>query len=97
MTFTPIHVADAASAVEALLGAALPGRCVVVNLAGPERVTLAQVATHAGRHRGMLPDVRATEQEAPVLVADTGLLRGLLPGFTCRPLATGVAETLGVC
>jgi nucleoside-diphosphate-sugar epimerase len=97
MTFTPIHVADAAWAVEGLLGAALPGRCVVVNLAGPERATLAQVATEAARHRGVSPNVRATEQEAPFLVADTALLRGLLPDFTCRPLAAGVAETLGVC
>jgi nucleoside-diphosphate-sugar epimerase len=94
MTFTPLYVADAASVVESLLRRPLPANCLVTNVAGSEVVTLADVAQETARQTGKSVVLQPTGGVAATLIADTGLLRSLLPAFRARPLSAGIAEVV---
>lgn len=96
MTLTPLHVDDAAAIMEQLLRVELPEPLLVVNVAGVERVTLADVARETGRLLGIAPVIRSRSGEAPALIADVAKLRALLPGMMFKPLRAGLAETLRV-
>ncbi len=94
MTFTPIFVDDAAAVFSALTEVTLLAHSCVINVAGPEIVTLADVAAHAGRLSGRAPEILPTAGTAPHLAADTALLAELLPGVRRRSLCDGLAATV---
>jgi nucleoside-diphosphate-sugar epimerase len=93
LRWTPCHVRDAAAVLARLLQQP-PDHCTL-NLAGPETVSVAQVARLAG-HLLARP-VRfdyAPHSRKRDLIADTSRLRSLLGDHTWVPLAEGLAETV---
>lgn len=85
----PIHVSDVAAAMSAALGLA---GSQVVNIAGPEVITLRSLAELIGSHVGRAPvfEERPADPERD-LVADIGLMRRLLLAPSQR-LADRVGE-----
>jgi nucleoside-diphosphate-sugar epimerase len=89
------YVADAARLLErlaqvALAGTRLPG---VLNVAGPEPVSIRRFSLELGRAVGIEPKfVRASADRTHNLIADLSRLRALVPAqFT--PLAVAIAQT----
>lgn len=93
MRCTPIYVDDAAAAFAALAQIALPASPLVVNVAGPEVVTLADVARIAASLAGRRPVIERGAGAAPSVIADTTRLREMLPDLAFRDLAAGLAAT----
>jgi nucleoside-diphosphate-sugar epimerase len=93
LRWSPCHVRDAA-AVLAFLVQQPEGPCTL-NVAGPEVVSIAEVARLAGQ----LLDRPVFFEHVPHsrkrdLIADTGRLRSLVPDHRFVPFAKGLAETL---
>jgi UDP-glucose 4-epimerase len=68
LSFNPIHATDAA---EATIMASLHAESILSNVAGPESITLRQMAEIFGRHLGQLPLFEFTSGEGPSIVAAT--------------------------
>lgn len=94
MRCTPIFVDDAAAIFAELARMSLPANPLVINVAGPEVVTLADVARIAAGLGGREPLIERGAGPAPALIADTARLRGMLPDLRFHDLAAGLAATL---
>lgn len=94
MRCTPVFVDDAAAIFAALAQMALPANPLVVNVAGPEVVTLADVARIAASLTGREPVIERGAGQAPAVIADTTRLRGMFPDLVFHDLAAGLAATL---
>lgn len=71
----PVHAADAAEAVVAAIAAPLSA---VVNIAGPEALSIREIAEAFGRHCGRAPAFEQMGQPGLDLVADISLMRSRL-------------------
>ena len=94
MELTPLFVDDAAEILAALVDVALPENSLVLNLAGPEATTLAEIAAMAAACSGREARLVAEAGEPARLVADTSRLRALLPHMAFHSLAAGIAATV---
>ena len=94
MRCTPIFVDDAAAVFTELARMPLPASPLVVNVAGPEVVTLADVARVAAGLAGREPLIERGAGQAPDVIADTARLRAMLPDLLFHDLAAGLAATL---
>lgn len=82
LRLNPVHATDAARAVERALGL---GRSAVVNVAGPDVLTLRQVGEAIGRAVGRAPRFEVDERAAPRhCVGDTSRMAELLGAPTVR-------------
>jgi nucleoside-diphosphate-sugar epimerase len=93
LRWTPCHVRDAATVLARLLHEP-PDHCTL-NLAGPETVSVAQLARLAGRllARSARLDY-APQSRKRDLIADTTRLRSVLGDHAWVPFAEGLAETV---
>jgi nucleoside-diphosphate-sugar epimerase len=87
----PIFVDDAASA---FLGAVDLSGNWIINVAGPEILSLRILAEIIGQHLGASPVFQTVEGEPIDYVADIAIARKLL-GLTPRGIESGLAEVLG--
>jgi UDP-glucose 4-epimerase len=87
----PIAVGDVAEAVRRCL--MLEGSHTL-NLAGPEVLTLRQVAEAVGNVVGRMPVFNMKPESAPVIVGDTTLLRQVLQWEPPTRFVDGVREWL---
>ena len=88
----PVHVSDAASAVER---AATINRSVRLDVAGPDVLTLRAIAEIIGAKVSRAPSFDVQPVEAPLdLIGDTAAIRELL-GAPMRSFASGVEEMCG--
>jgi UDP-glucose 4-epimerase len=76
---TPIHVDDVAEAMLRLLAAERPP--ALVNLAGEQLLTLADIAQRVGAAMGRTPSLTVTDAPPVHLAGDSAAARALLPGF----------------
>jgi nucleoside-diphosphate-sugar epimerase len=83
IAITPIHVDDAVRAVTAAVELTEPA---VVNVAGGETVTIADLVTLLAEAAGVEPRIGHAEGDTPDLVADITRMRSLL----------GVTPTVGL-
>jgi hypothetical protein len=68
LCFNPIHAIDAA---EATIMASLYGESILSNIAGPESISLRQMADIFGSHLGQQPVFDFTSGEEPSIVGST--------------------------
>lgn len=94
LDFTPLYIDDAALILDSLLELPLESSSLVINLAGRERTTLADVAASAAAAAGREPIIVSEPGEPAQLVADTRRLTALMPGFEFHTLAAGVSATV---
>ena len=87
----PIFAGDAVDALATCLAADAPG---VLNLAGPEVLTIRDIALHIGALIGREPLFDAQEGEADSVVADISRLRQRLTAPMTR-FRDGIAEMVG--
>lgn len=90
LTINPVHAGDAAAAVAA---AVTLTQSAVINVAGPETLTLRAMAEKIGEATGVAPFFQTRSIPSSGLVADTGRMRTLLsaPG---RMFSDGVRDVL---
>jgi len=74
LAINPVHADDAASAVFLLLEKSVSG---VFNCAGPDTLTLRQIAEEFGRYQQTLPRLVSEPGDPTELIADTRGLRSL--------------------
>lgn len=87
--FNPIHAQDAAYLTLSACFASYDG---VINIAGPEPVSLFDVVSQIGRRLGVSPICEATAGDIPNFVASTALMREVL-GAARINLADGMQMT----
>jgi nucleoside-diphosphate-sugar epimerase len=88
----PIHVDDAARAVERCLDAQ---QSETINIAGPEVVSLRYIAERIGTELGQQPELAVDLAGKPRhLIADIGRMRALL-GPPVVSMASGIRELCG--
>jgi nucleoside-diphosphate-sugar epimerase len=75
LTVNPVYVDDAASAIVKALSVA---RTTVVNLAGPDVVSLREMSECIARHLGVTPRFETVDEEAPAVVGDIARMTDLL-------------------
>lgn len=75
LRLNPVHAADAAAATAAALALE---RSAIVNVAGPETLSIRAMAEAIGERLGVEPRFAAAEGEPGDLVADTARMRALL-------------------
>lgn len=93
-TLTPLYVADCARIISSLLEMERTDNPMILNLAGPETVTLVQIVRAVGSLLGKQPAIEEREGTPASLVADITKLRRLLPRLSFRSLADGLEETV---
>jgi nucleoside-diphosphate-sugar epimerase len=95
LLWTPCHVRDAVGVVTAMLERCGAGE--TLNVAGPEAVSVAQVARHAADALACDLHLEPAERtRTRNLLADTSRLRTLLPEHRFVPVAEGLAEVAAV-
>jgi UDP-glucose 4-epimerase len=75
LRLNPVHAADAAAATAAALGL---DRSAIVNVAGPETLSIRDMAQAVGGTIGVEPRFEQTEAQGGDLIADTTRMRTLL-------------------
>ncbi|MBY0422925.1 MAG: NAD(P)-dependent oxidoreductase, partial [Parvularculaceae bacterium] len=90
MRMNPVHVADAAAATVAALKTSARG---VVNIAGPETVSIRDIGTILGRALGRAPVFETTAGAPSDLVADIANMRATLGAPKITP-ESGLADAL---
>lgn len=90
MRLNPLYVADAVQALTAAL--TVTGQSLV-NIAGPETVTLRQVATCIGELLGINPNFQIQDTPPPHLVADISRMRAILATPRTN-FSAGIAQML---
>jgi nucleoside-diphosphate-sugar epimerase len=75
LLINPVHVEDAAAAV---IGATKLGQGAVINVAGPETLSLLEIALSVGERLGSLPTFEQTGQASRSLVGSIDLMAELL-------------------
>ncbi len=93
-TMTPIYGEDCAGALARLTETALPENTFVVNVAGPERLTLADVVARIAAGLGREAVLEKAAGVPEWLAADTRCLRAILPGLAFTPFDFGLDLTL---
>lgn len=91
-TINPIFVDDAADAVVEILQCEAPFH--IINLAGPEKVTIRQIAEQIGRLINRTPIFQLEQGSADEFLADVSLINGLLKK-PMRSVALGLRDTIG--
>jgi len=93
LEWTPCYIADATTLLCRLLEAE---RCPeVLNVAGPEKVSIEQVARAIAEALHTEVEIRLGSRPRTMnLVADSTLLRGLFPEYRFVPFRTGIEQTL---
>lgn len=91
---TPLYVGDCVRIFSALVEMEPTDNPIIVNLAGPETVTLVQIVRAVGSLLGKEPAVEEREGTPASFVADITKLRRLLPQLSFRSLAEGLEETV---
>lgn len=94
-SLTPIYVKDLVEIIVHLLERPIEDRCLTLNVAGPELVTLAEIVELLSRllDRNTEADKTGTAIP-PFLAADTARLESLLPMLAFTSLRNGLAETV---
>lgn len=93
LRINPIAIADV---IEALIQCAGLDRTITMNVAGPETLTLREVAVEIGRHVGREPVLdRRPGTTAASIVGDTSLLAATLGWTPSRTLSEGLGDWLG--
>ena len=93
-TMTPLYVGDCGLIISSLVEMERTDNPMIVNLAGPETVTLEQIVRAVGSLLGKEPVVEGREGTPASFVADITKLRRLLPRLSFRSLAEGLEETV---
>jgi len=90
---TPLYVADCVATLAALVDGRVRRPFEIVNVAGDERLSLADMVADIGRCLGLAPNCTTTPDAPASLCADTSRLRSYYDAdFT--PFAAGIRRTL---
>ncbi len=92
LSINPVHVEDAAAAV---IGATKLGQGAVINVAGPETLSLLEIALSFGEHLGALPTFEQSGQASRSLVGSIDLMTELLHNPQ-RKLRDSIDDIAGV-
>jgi nucleoside-diphosphate-sugar epimerase len=87
----PIFIDDVVRAFVAMIRTRSEG---VINVAGPQAVTIREIASSIAAMLGVPADFRVSDEPESALIGETSRLRALLPNHAFIPVQAGLAATV---